>query len=159
MTDRGKLVVDCNVTIVANQKSEHASIKCTLACINFLERCRSLNLALDSAGLIMREYSSHLNYSGSPGVGDMFFKYLHDNQFCQERISLVDLTPIEDESRTFEELPKNELDPSDRKYLATALISRSEIVNATDSDWAEQKALTDDLGVNVIQLCEECKPA
>ena len=87
----------------------------------------------------------------------MFFKYLHDNQYVPGgNISLVEITPCEDEARSFAELPKNEFDPSDRKLLATAVVSNADVVNATDSDWAEQEDLTKQLNVAVIQLCPDC---
>ena len=57
--------------------------------------------------------------------------------------------------RGFAELLENELDPSDRKFLAVAVVAQAEILNATDSDWSEQEALTSDLGVRVRQLCPQ----
>ena len=44
--------------------------------------------------------------------------------------------------RGFEELPVNRLDRADRKFLATAVVGNAPILNATDSDWDEQKELT-----------------
>ncbi|PTP78497.1 hypothetical protein CWO23_00740 [Vibrio splendidus] len=151
-----KHVIDCNVAIVANGKSEQASIDCEIACVELLEQCRDIPIVVDAQGLIMGEYSKHLSYAGSPGVGDMFFKYLHDNQHAENGVFRVDVTPIPDETRSFEELPVNEFDPSDRKFLATAVVGRADIFNATDSDWEEEKALMTQLGVTVHQLCPEC---
>ena len=65
------------------------------------------------------------------------------------------LRPATMDRRSFVELPENELDPSDRKFLAVAVVAQAEILNATDSDWSEQKALTSDLGVSVRQLCPQ----
>lgn len=149
------LVVDTNVAIVANGKSDHSSIGCQIACIEVLEKCRDLKLALDSNGLVMVEYSRHLSYAGQPGVGDMFFKYLHDNQHAGSNISLHKITPVLDESRGFDELPVNQFDPSDRKILATAVVAGASVVNATDSDWEESRELLDELNVIVCQLCPE----
>lgn len=151
-----KHVIDCNVAIVANGKSEHASIDCELACIELLEKCKTISICIDNQDLIMKEYRKHLRHAGSPGVGDMFFKYLHDNQYSQERIFRVNITPISDDNRSFEELPVNQFDPSDRKYLATAVAGKADIYNATDSDWEEQKDLMGQLGITVHQLCPEC---
>ncbi len=66
----------------------------------------------------------------------------------------VRITPS-DESRGFAELPKNELDPSDRKFLAVAVKAGAAILNATDSDWDEQSALLERLGVPLEQLCPQ----
>ena len=64
-------------------------------------------------------------------------------------------TLSDDENRSFEELPENTFDPSDRKFLAVAVIASAVILNATDSDYGEQGALMNDLGVRVEQLCPQ----
>lgn len=149
------LVIDTNVAIVANGKSDHSSIDCEIACIEVLEKCKDLKLALDTEGLVMDEYSKHLNYAGQPGVGDMFFKYLYDNQYSELNVSLHEITPISDETRGFKELPVNDFDPSDRKILTTAFVAGASVVNATDSDWEESRKFLKELNVNVHQLCPE----
>lgn len=151
MTDH--LVIDTNVAISANGRDTHASPACQYACIELLEDCRQLHIAVDKLGLIMEEYAKHLNYSGQPGVGDIFFKYLHDYQYATEKIYRVDITPCEDSHRGFKELPLNQLDSSDRKFLATAIVAEATIINATDSDWEEQNDLLKRIGINVRQLC------
>jgi len=154
-----KWVVDSNVAIVANGKANHASKQCELRCVEFLEAAVSDKLkyivCLDLHGKIVDEYRSYLSYSGQPGTGDIFFKFLHDNMYGDKRVKLVSITPIDDETRGFDELPVNTLDPSDRKFLAVARVAKAKIVNATDSDWHEQHALTKSLHVAVEQLCPE----
>ena len=150
-------VIDTNVLIVANEKSAQASIDCQLACIELIAKRTDLTFILDKEGLIMNEYEKHCSYQGAPGVGDMFFKYLYDNQYVPtSSVNLVTITPINDETRSFDELPANNLDPSDRKLLATALVANAEVVNATDSDWAEQQNLMLQLNITVRQLCPDC---
>ena len=156
MSNVVKKVIDSNVAIVANGRSPQASINCELACVELLERCEQLLICLDQTSLIMDEYAKHLSYAGSPGVGDMFFKYLHDNQYAQRNIELVTVTQISDENRGFAELPVNNFDPSDRKFLATAVSAGAQVVNATDSDWAEQQELMNQLNITVQQLCPDC---
>ena len=51
--------------------------------------------------------------------------------------------------------PRTSFDPSDRKFLAVAVVAEAEILNATDSDWSEQEALMRVLGVKVRQLCPQ----
>ena len=151
------VVVDTNVLIVANGKSEQASIDCELSCLDLLEHPPSLAVVLDETSLIMNEYERHCSYQGAPGVGDMFFKYLHDNQYNPDNnIELVEIRPIDNESRSFEQLPPNNFDPSDRKLLATAVVANASVVNATDSDWQEQQELMQQLNVTVHQLCPDC---
>jgi len=86
---------------------------------------------------MLEEYSGHLNYHGQPGVGDMFFKYLHDHRYLGGKIQQVAITPISDETRGFGELPPNPLDKSDRKFLAAAVVAQAEIANALHADWHE----------------------
>ncbi|MCX7066726.1 MAG: hypothetical protein NTW85_03370 [Methylococcales bacterium] len=155
-----KFVIDTNVAISANGINTHASITCQLSCIELLENCRKLHIAIDKSGLIMDEYAKHLSHAGQPGVGDMFFKYLHDNQYDPvKNIHSVDITLLNDDYRGFEELPINTFDKSDRKFLATAIVANATIVNATDSDWEEQSELLKTLNVDLKQLCHDhrCK--
>ncbi len=150
-------VIDTNVTIVANGNSQHASIDCELACIEFLENYQSLHIALDHGGLIMDEYSHHLSYAGQPNIGDAFFKYLHDNQYNPDgNIYLHRITANNNENQGFDELPVDvNFDPSDRKFLAVAVVANADVINATDADWDENSELLEQLNVDVVQLCPE----
>lgn len=153
------VVVDTNVAIAANGRNTHASLPCQYQCIVFLEELVSLgnrtHIVLDEHGLIFGEYSDYLNYSGAPGVGDIFLKYLHDHMYLGKKIRLVPITQIADEARGFNELPSNSVDTSDRKFLAAAVTANAKIVNALDTDWHEQIAFVTGLGVNVQQLCPD----
>lgn len=147
-------VVDTNVAIVANERETDVDACCRLACV---EKLRSVVkcevVSIDDQGAILMEYARHLSYAGMPGVGDAFFKHVFNHQYQDDRVRRVAVTPSRDQGRGFEELPDNSFDPSDRKFLAVAVVARAVVLNATDSDWAEQKALTDRLGVEVGQLC------
>ena len=113
-------------------------------------------VVVDDKYLILGEYYNVIQkLKGAPGVFHTFFKYINTYMFHGDRVRQVSITPIRDESRGFKELPKNGLDPSDRKFLAVAVVGEAEIVNATDSDWSEQEELTQDLGVGVRQLCPQ----
>jgi predicted nucleic acid-binding protein len=154
-----KLAIDTNVPIAANGRDTHAEAACQLRCVELLERiangqCGAV-VMLDSGGLVLNEYTSYLNYRGQPGVGDLFFKFLHDHMYVVGKVQLVQISPTEDTSRGFEELPVNRLDPSDRKFLAVAVVSGADVVNALDTDWHEQRALLTELGLTVQQLCPE----
>jgi predicted nucleic acid-binding protein len=160
-----KFVIDTNVAISANGRDgkgepAQASLECQLICSKWLANCKNIHIALDDADLIMSEYKRHLNYAAMP-FGNAFFKHLNDYQHDRNKIQKFPITPIEDDNRGFAELPENEVDPSDRKFLAVAVVAKADIVNATDSDWTEQKALLDSLQIGVKQLCPEhsCKEA
>ena len=97
----------------------------------------------------------HLSFSRMPGVGDAFFKHVFNYQYRGDRVRRTPITPSADDRRGFEELPENRLDRSDRKFLAVAVVANAVVLNATDSDWVEHKALTETLGVQVEQLCPQ----
>lgn len=151
------VVVDTNVGIAANGGYQtHADIQCQLSCVDRLERIvRKGIVAVDDKGLIFEEYRSHFSFSGAPGVGDKFFKHVSDHQHQEGRVRQVTVTPSEDDRRGFEELPRNAFDPSDRKFLAVAIAAKAVVLNATDSDWSEHQGLTNQLGVEVDQLCPQ----
>ena len=149
-------VVDTNVAIAANGRGTHADLECQLACVEKLQDvCNRQVVVLDDRNLIFDEYKEHLNFAGAPGVGDVFFKHVHNHQYGETRVKRVPITLCDDDRREFEELPENGLDKSDHKFLATALVASATILNATDSDWGEQEALTERLGVPVHQLCPQ----
>ena len=150
-------VVDTNVAIVANGKNTHADEKCQLRCIEVLEDiCARRVVVVDNGGRIFDEYCGRrLSFSGVPGVGDKFFKHVFDHMYDGRRVQRVSITSCSDHKRGFKELPENDLDPSDRKFLAAALVGCATILNATDSDWSEQDALTERLEVAVCQLCPQ----
>ena len=149
-------VVDTNVAIAANGRGTHADIRCRLICVQRLESLvAGETVAIDDGNRILDEYKNHLNFSGGPGVGDAFFKHVFNNQYQDEHVRRVTVTPAEDDRRGFEELPSNTFDPSDRKFLAVAVAAEAVVLNATDSDWGEQATLMDALGVEVNQLCPQ----
>lgn len=156
-------VVDTNVAIAANGRGTHADEACQLRCIEALEEiCAEHVVVLDDGDRIFGEYGARLEFAGVPGVGDKFFKHVFDHLYGGTRVLRVSITLSDDERRGFEELPRNDLDPSDRKFLAAAAarpmergVRRAAILNATDSDWSERKELTGSLGVEVRQLCPQ----
>ena len=153
MTDR--IVVDTNVLIVANGNNEQADPECELACIEALEGAKTgkQTVLIDASNLIMDEYSRHCSYSGSPGVGDMFFKFLHDYQHSAKNVIRVSIQETPDEDGGFANLPPNNFDRDDRKFLAVAKAGDGRVVNATDSHWSEHAAFIDSIGVQVLELC------
>lgn len=149
-------VVDTNVAVAANGRETHADGSCQLACIQKIKSLRQSGvIALDDGGRIFKEYRRRLQLSGAPGVGDAFLTYVFNHQYGSHRVRMFRITPCNDEHRGFEELPENRLDRSDQKFLAVAVVSGAVVVNATDSDWHEQRPLTDSLGVVVEQVCPQ----
>ena len=150
------MVVDTNVAIVANGRGTHANIQCQLECVKEIRSLvESGVVAVDDKGLIIGEYKRRLNFSGAPGVGDVFLRHVFNNQYIGDRVQRVTVTRSDDNRRGFEELPDNDFDPSDRKFLAVAVVANAAVLNAVDSDWSEHEALMEDLGVNVEELCPQ----
>jgi len=143
-------VVDTNVPVTANGRAEQAGPPCVLACIEALSKIVQGGMTvLDDGRRILREYMDNLNMSGQPGVGDMFMKWVWQNQAVTGRCEQVTITPRDRADDDFDEFPD---DPAlarfhrkDRKFVAVALASRNNplILNAVDSDWqAFRQALT-----------------
>ena len=149
-------VVDTNVAISANGRRAQADEQCQLECARTLRAVVAGEVvAIDDSGDILTEYSTYMRRSGQPGTGDAFFKHVFDSQYNPTRVRRVPLTRSEDDRKGFEELPPNTFDRSDRKFLAVAVVAGGVVLNATDSDWAEHRGLTDELGVEVRQLCPQ----
>ena len=145
-------VIDTNVAIVANGDTVQVDDDCQLACIASIRAITAGGVVfVDDHGLIFDEYRRNLSLGGQ-GVGDALVKHIHDNQWSGVRVQQVSVTPTDD-ARGFAELPENELDRSDRKFLAVACVARVPVWNATDSDWAQNASLIQQLGVEVRQLC------
>ncbi|MDE2876677.1 MAG: hypothetical protein OXU69_15225 [Gemmatimonadota bacterium] len=155
MTDRS--VVDTNVLVAANGRDTHVDENCQLACVDELARlAREELVCVDDKGLIMREYGKRTSHKGQAGPGTVFYKQLWAKMADTRRVSLVPVEPADPEGRDFSNpvLPPNNL-KKDAKFLAVAVKAHAVIVNASDSDWAEHRDLTNRLGVEVRQLCPQ----
>lgn len=155
-------VIDTNVLVVANGAHEQAGIRCQLACIEALEGARDGTVAIDDAQRILLEYRNHCSFSGQPGVGDAFFRWLWNQQGNPEKCRVVAISPHAE--RGFAEFPADErlvnFDASDRKFVAVARAagSPSPVLNATDTDWWDARVALEDHGVQVQFLCPERMP-
>ena len=148
------IVVDTNVPVAANGRDTHVGQRCRLDCIARLQQAIEDDLiVVDDGGEILAEYANRLSWSGAPGMGDAFFKHVFNHQYQPDRVQRVAVTPIDDDERGYEELPVNRFDRSDRKFLATAVLSKATVLNAADSDWQEHDDLVGALGVTVLELC------
>lgn len=155
-----RAVVDTNVPIVANGRSDDANggriptAACRLAAIDFLdELLKSGRVFLDLAGEIQREYRRYLNPAGEPGVGDRFYQEVLRRGPLQ--VQHVELPKASDGS--YKDYPKDRdlvsFDPSDRKFVALSLRAKAPVVVATDSDWVHHRAALDRNGVTIRFVC------
>ncbi len=157
-----ELVVDTNVPVVANGRSEQASPKCVSRCTVRLNQLMcSGKLVLDDSRRILKEYMANLRSAGQPGPGDAFLKWVHTNYSNPDRCDLVEITPRDASETDFEQFPPDaalaDFDKTDRKFVAVALAHREQppILQAVDTRWWELKEALIAAGVTVDFLCEE----
>ena len=149
-------VVDTNVAVVANGRDVTASADCQISSIELLEALLERGrILIDGPGEILVEYQKRLHAEGQPGVGDLFFRHVLDNQGNAKRIRLVDTqgartTPLRN---AFAHGGLARFDPSDRPFALCAVAGRSSVAVATDSDWIEHEAGLQACGVRVHYVC------
>lgn len=116
-------------------------------------------MLLDDHGLIIEEYRKNLSHSGQPGLGDAFFKWLWENQGSLGHCRKVPIALHV--GRGFAEFPDdpqiNTFDPYDRKFVAVARASGThpELLNATDTDWWQDRKALENNGIRIVFLCPE----
>lgn len=154
------VIIDTNVLAVANGKAEQAGVDCVMSCISALESARRESVMIvDSGYRIFDEYRRHASLSGQPGLGDMFLKWLWNNQANQTHCKQVEITPSSTNPDDFEEFPADirlaSFDRSDRKFVAVALASHESptVLNATDSDWWNFRTPLEENGVYPQFIC------
>ena len=158
------LVIDTNVTVVANGQNEQAGYSCQCGCIEALENAREQLVLIDEDFEILDEYRRHLSHSGQPGVGDAFFKWLWENQSNPDHCRKVQINPDSTDPGSFEEFPKDQdladFDYDDRKFVAVASASKlaARILNASDTDWWLAREALRRHGLDVEFLCPSLMP-
>ncbi len=155
-----EVVIDTNVAVVANGKTQQAGLDCILKCIRTLQRIQNDGwVLLNDSSLILTEYRNNLHPSGQPGIGDAFFRWLFENQANPEHCRKVTVNLHSD--RDFEEFPDDPdlmaFDRSDRKFVAVAHASGNEpdILNASDTDWWIHREGSRRHGIKAVFLCPE----
>lgn len=157
-----RCVIDTNVAVTANGRHAAASPECVIATARSLQTVMvSGHVFIDDAGLILAEYRANLDSRGQRGPGDVFLKWLLTNEWAQDRVSRVAITPKTADRTDFEELPRSRdgvsYDPSDRKFLAVAAAhpEHPPILQATDSKWWGWKKSLAHAGISIHFLCPE----
>ena len=153
------VIVDTNVVVVANGRSEQASADCVEICGERLEEIMhgEVKLVLDNRWIILGEYMQNLRSSGVD-VGDRFLGWILVNK--DERCDLVSITPVNGSENEFEEFPDDlaldNFDPDDRKFIAVAVAhpEKPPILQAVDSQWWDFRNAFRRNGVTVEFICE-----
>lgn len=154
------VIVDTNVVVVANRRSEQASSDCVETCGERLEGIMrgEEKLVLDNRWIILREYMQNLRSNGAD-VGDRFLRWILVNK--DERCDLVPITPIDGAENEFEEFPDDpaldDFDPDDRKFIAVAYAhpEKPPILQAVDSGWWDFRDAFRQNGIIVEFICEK----
>ena len=156
-----KAVVDTNVPVVANGKSDQASPECVSACVRQIRKLTiSGKLILDDQWLIIREYTAQLQSHGQPGVGDAFLKWVLSNWQNPKHCELVHITPKNSTKTDFAEFPSDlsldGFDPADKKFVAVAAKHEEHppIWQAVDAKWWNFRNELSDAGIAIEFLCE-----
>lgn len=152
-------IVDTNVCILSNRRNGE-NLQCASKCATEIKKVVSNGiLVIDSGDVVFGEYKTYLSFSGEPGMGDLFFKWLVDNRCKPNRVVHVELTPHPERDGEFVEFPKDPelegFDRGDRVFVALACVhpDHPAILNAVDSDyWHYRDQLTRN-GVNVMHVC------
>lgn len=157
-----RVVVDTNVAVVANGKSEQASEQCVDSCAERLEQIMysGVKLVLDDDWRILDEYMRNLHSRGAD-IGDRFLAWSLQYRTNPERCDSVPITPVNGLENEFEEFPEDpaleDFDPDDRKFVAVALAhcEKPPILQAVDTKWLDFRDALDRNGVMVEFVCQD----
>jgi hypothetical protein len=162
-----RCVIDTNVLVTANKALSCDPNDEVLKYPKLLENCikvlkeikdKCTYVVLDENDEIIKEYKRYLNFSGQPGFGDVFFKWLHDNRYsfpASERVCLHKT------KCGYQEFPIKmraiNIDPSDMKFFAVsnAHPSKPIIVEATDTKWWNWAEKAKQCGIRIKFLDEQ----
>jgi hypothetical protein len=155
-----RCTVDTNVPIVANGRldpsngARQPSLGCReAAIIRLMALVERGTVVLDEERLILEEYRRHLNPSGQPGVGDLFYQTV-----LRGTVGLVEYVALpRNESGHFEDFPTcpalAKFDPSDRKFAALGRREGIPVLTATDTDWLNDRVALMANGIQVDLIC------
>ena len=149
-------VLDTNIAVIANGRNIDAGDECRLRSVTALSTLvASGRIVIDDAGSILAEYAGRLHPEGQPGVGDLFYRHVLDNQGNARRVRMVQTShPRGDALRAaFEHGTLAAFDPSDRVFALCAVIARVSVATATDSDWIEHEPGLAACGVQIEFVC------
>ena len=157
-------VIDTNVLLVANGSHEDVSNACQKKCIErLLDQKASGITVIDDSYRILSEYLNKTHPNQPKGVGDVFLKWLLQNQRNTNHVQQVAL--IETAEHVFAEFPDAALqevfDAPDRKFAAVANAHPDSppVWQAADCKWLDWWPTLKEKGVVVEFLCPDdaCK--
>lgn len=153
------VVIDTNVLLVANQQHQDISEECVLACTQKLLWAQQKGIiVIDDAYRIISEYCNKSDAKGK-GVGDVFLKWILQNQANTARVHQVTIT--ETLTDHFQEFPDQILQPDfdapDRKFpsVANAHHDKPPVLQAADCKWINWQPALDAVGISVDFVCPQ----
>lgn len=145
-------VIDTNVPLVVKFHAENPN-ELVEACEDILiEILRDrIPVPTDAEEEIVAEYFHQMSRSGQPGLADQFAKYVNDERWLWEPALRPEIGPDLVEEHVYAVLGGDdaEIDPSDRKFVAVAKVTRSPVVQARDTKWLDWGAVLARHGVTV----------
>jgi hypothetical protein len=162
-----RCVIDTNVLLTANK-----AFSCDLHddvqqypnlvnnCITTLNTIKEkrIYVVLDYDYEIFDEYREHLSFSGQPGVGDAFFKWLYNHMYSFPETERIALNKAEDGYLEYpNEMKAINVDPSDMKFFAVsnAHPSKPAILEATDTKWWNWADAAKQCGIHIEFMDEQ----
>jgi len=142
-----RCVIDTNVLVTANKALSCEANDDVANYPKLLEKCvkilheiieKQTFVVLDADDEIISEYKPYLSFSGQPGVGDVFFKWLHDNRHSFPESERVSIHKTTDGYLEFPiDLYSENVDPDDMKFFAVSNAHQYKpiILEATDAKW------------------------
>jgi len=115
-------------------------------------------VVLDEDFEIFNEYKNYLSFSGQPGVGDIFFKWLFDNCWGFPSSERIKLHKTENGYKEFPRGMENtNVDLDDMKFFAVSNAHplKPDIYEATDSKWWNWRNAAMQCGIRIQFLDEE----
>jgi hypothetical protein len=155
-----EVIVDTNVTVVANHQNNGVAASCVDACTIFIATARNEHIVLiDDDDAIRLEYAQALQQSRPYGLGALFLQHIYQHQHNPARIRQVPLpVTANGEYVDFPNVPAlATFDRSDRKFAALARTTGVPVTNSVDSDWIDNIAALNAHGITVNFLCGQNK--
>ena len=155
-----RVVVDTNVILIANGAHPDTGDLCRQACVDRLAQLvKKGRVVIDDGNAIVEEYLRRTEPRKGQRPGDVFLKWLLNNQGNRARVERVSITPAVDGSfAEFDALRlASNVDPQDRKFIAVAVKPRrkARIWEGADSKWLDWWQPLRDAGVHVDFICPE----
>jgi predicted nucleic acid-binding protein len=154
-----EIVVDTNVLAISERVHEGASDGCVSSCVELARQISEgeVMVLMDDCDEILLEYLKHLEHHKTSGVGVKIAQRLKAGKFNQQVCRRVPITPLTDNSGSYEEVPEalRDFDDDDQKFFAVAVAShaRPKIYAGLDGEWWSRSNDFVDSGFDVQFCC------